>query len=171
MTSAYPASHILILYHHVLQTILLSPRQTHTPIPMRKSQKKWGGWSQWEEMVVEGEISPPGLGRFRGYMGPKLWRLKNPRRKYYSTPITQQRWSANRRVRIGSLKERGKENFVQEVLMGTTEAEPLNLSLRRHLVRSHEVAGLPKVDEPVGFKRPIHAEFNEGARAGREQTR
>ncbi|RPB18803.1 hypothetical protein L211DRAFT_853798 [Terfezia boudieri ATCC MYA-4762] len=148
-------------------------------------------------MVVEGEISPPGLGRFRGYMGQKLWRLKNPGKKYYSTPIMQKRWGKDRKPERGRMPE-GKETWVQEALMGTTEPEPLvetestdlapelekalDVLCEKPRGKAHdaapvatvaedkgEVAGLPKVkDEPVELKRPIHEEFNGVARAGRE---
>lgn len=156
--------------------------------------EKWGRWNQWEEMVLEGEISPPGLGRFRGYMGQKLWRLKNPGKKRYSAPITQQRWGKDRKSeRAGVLG--GKENWLEEVLMGTAdpkpqvEAEPmglapelekaLNVLFEKPRGKAHDAAlvatvedgseavGLPKVDEPVEVKRPIHEEFNEVAKAGR----
>ncbi|KAF8437348.1 hypothetical protein BGX38DRAFT_1211946 [Terfezia claveryi] len=145
-------------------------------------------------MVVGGEISPPGLGRFRGYMGQKLWRLKNPGKKYYSTPISQHK---DRKPERARMSER-KENWVQEALMGTMEPEPLveaepidiapglekalDVLFEKPRGKVHdaapvatvvedksEVAGLPKVKaEPVELKRPIHEEFNEVARAGRE---
>ncbi|KAF8420769.1 hypothetical protein BGX38DRAFT_1240771 [Terfezia claveryi] len=144
-------------------------------------------------MVVGGEISPPGLGRFRGYMGQKLWRLKNPGKKYYSTPISQHK---DRKPERARMSER-KENWVQEALMGTMEPEPLveaePIDIAPGLEKAldvlfekprgrfmmqpvatvvedkSEVAGLPKVKaEPVELKRPIHEEFNEVARAGRE---
>jgi len=264
--SAYPASHTLILYHHVLTnhpTLSQAAHDTRTApflrgppdvisTPLRnlrfnpfdflfraalrrhigkarrgldavkeqeeegkerrenmngEEPEKWGRWSQWEEMVTEGEISPPGLGRFRGYMGQKLWRLKNPGKKYYCAPIiTQQRWGKDRKSESEPGKphkkpERarvleGKENWVEEVLMGTVEPEPqveaetidlapelekaLDVLFEKPRGKTHdtapvtnvvedksETAGLPKVDELVEVKRPIHEEFNEVARAGR----
>ncbi|RPB21713.1 hypothetical protein L211DRAFT_869744 [Terfezia boudieri ATCC MYA-4762] len=253
MESTYPASHILILYHHVLTNHPTLSQATHDSrtLPFlrgppdlistslrhlrfnsfdfffraalrrhigkarwgldavkekeddsktrkgvinEEEPEKWGRWSQWEEMVVEGEISPPGLGRFRGYMGQKLWRLKNPGKEYYSAPITQHKDRKPERARMSE----GKENWVQEALMGTTELEPLVEAEPIHLApglekaldvlfekprgKAHdaapvatvvedksEAAGLPKVKaEPVELKRPIHEEFNEVARAGRE---
>jgi len=166
--------------------------------------EKWGRWGYWEEMIAEGEISPPGLGRFRGYMGQKIWQLKNPGQKNYSAPIVRQRWGKD----IESGSEPGKlhkkpgragvkENWVEEVLMGAADPEPqveaepiglapeleeaLNVLFEKPRGKTHGAtsvavtvedksgaAGLPKVGEPLQMKRPIHEEFNEVARAGRE---
>ncbi|KAF8427776.1 hypothetical protein EV426DRAFT_367377 [Tirmania nivea] len=259
--SAYPASHTLVLYHHVLTRHPTLSQEAHDgrtlpflrgppdvmSTPLRnlrfnsfdflfraslrrhigkarrgldavkeqgeeskarrenvdeKEPEKWGRWSQWEKMVVEGEISPPGLGRFRGYMGQKLWRLKNPGRKYYGAPITQQRWSKDRSEPDKAHKKperarvpEGKVNWVEEVLMSTTDPEPqveagpitlapelekaLDILFEKPRGKTHDVApvvttvedeseaaGLPKADGPAE-KRPIQEEFNEVMRLGR----